>query len=236
MTSIDSSKEMILTSDYPMDKVVYLESDSFSMPGSTLGYLYSFDHNLPFTPLCGGNWSLVSSFSSQYEYSSGTVPSGNPGYVFNRTINIFATSKKIYLTCDNLGSTVTVYFRVYGFEPQPSAALLSPIAALGDKFALSSDYNNPKLYLDNFIDLPGSTGSVVLIGVDHDIGTIPQAMGWVTYSTYNGVTSEPAIHPVATTNGNSQGVLLVVNEVEIVWVIPAFTDPHRAYYRIYLDE
>lgn len=236
MTSIDSSKLMTLTSDYPMDKLAYLKSGSFTMPGSTSGYLYSFDHDLDFIPLCGGNWSLTPDFSTQYEFSSGTFPSGFTGIIFNRTVNIFATTSKVYLSCDNFGASVTIYYRVYGFEPITSQSYLSPIAPLGDKFALSSDYNNPKLYQDNYIDLPSTGGSVLFVGVDHNIGTIPQVMGWVTYNTYNGSSFESAIHPVATTNGNSEGVLLVVNEVEIVWVLPQFISAHRAYYRTYLDE
>lgn len=236
MTTIQSSKKMQLTSDYPMDKITYLNSGSFTMPGSTQGYLYSFPHNLPFTPLCGGNWAFMSDFSVQYEYSSGTTPSGIPGYIFNRTINIFATSSRVYLSCDNYGTSTTIYFRVYGFEPGNSTGLLSPIAALGDKFTLSSDYNNPKLYLDSFIDLPSTAGSEVFIGVNHGIGTIPQALGWVTYSTFTGSISEQAIHPVATTNGTSEGVLLVVDEEDIVWALPPYISAHRAYYRVYLDE
>jgi len=235
MTSIDSAKEMLMISDYPFDQVVLLKSGSFTLPASSSGYLHSFDHGLSFTPLCGGNWSMQTDFSIQYEYSSGTFPSGLLGVLFQRTINVFATSDKVYLSCDNNSSTVTIYYRVYGFEPKSSSSLISPIASLGGDMTLSSDYGNPKLYLDNCIDLPSTGGSVQLVNVIHNIGTHPQTMGWVTYDTYNGSTVEPAVHPIGSTNGASEGITLVINEVEIVWVLPPFIGAHRAYYRIYLD-
>lgn len=232
--SIASQKKMLMTSTYPIDKVVYLKSGSFSMPGPS-NTTFAYAHGLPFTPLCGGNWSTDPTFGLQYEYSTGIFPSSNPGYVFNTIFNVYADATNIYITGDNIGSTMTIYFRVYAFEPSNSSALLPSIASQGDEFVIDSRLNYPKLYLNNYIDLPAGGVSDSFVYVDHNIGTIPQVMAWVTYDTFNGVSLVPAIHPLGTSNSASQGITLVAGDARIAFGIPAFADPHRAYYRIYLD-
>ena len=236
MTSITSQKQMILTSDTPIDKIVLLKSGSFTLPGSSSAYVTPIPHGLPFTPLCSGNWSTVSNFSIQYEFSSGTYPSSNPGYVFNAIMNVYADSTNIYIDADNIGSSMTVYYRVFGFEPASSLANVPAVASQGDVYMINSDYLNPKLYLNGSVNLPATSGSEVFTYVQHDIGTIPQVMGWVTYSTFNGSGLVNAVHPVGTSNYNSQGVTLIVGEAAIAFSSPPFIDAHTAYYRIYLDE
>lgn len=233
--SIAGAKQMLMDSRYPFDKVVYLKSGSFSMPGSST-IIQSYPHGLPFTPLCSGNWSTASDFSIQYEYSSGIYPSSNPGLVFDTIFNVFADSNNVYITGDNNGSAMTIYFRVYAFEPSNSNALLDPIASQGDRFVIDSRLNYPKLYLNGYIDLPAGGASESYVYIDHDIGTVPQAMGWVTYDTWNGSTMVSAIHPVATSNGDSEGILMIAGNARVAFGIPPFVLPHRAYYRIYLDE
>lgn len=236
MTTIVSQKKMILSSDTPIDKIVLLKSGSFTLPGSVSGYVTAIPHGLPFTPLCSGNWSTVSDFSIQYEFSSGTYPSSNPGYVFNAIMNVYADASNVYLDADNIGSSMTVYYRVFGFEPTSSLANIPAVASQGDDFMINSDYLNPKLYIEGVASLPLTGGSEVFTYVQHDIGTIPQVMGWVTYSTFNGSTLVDAVHPVGTSNYNSQGVTLIVGEAAIAFSSPPFIDAHTAYYRIWLDE
>jgi hypothetical protein len=233
--SIIGAKKMLMDSRYPFDKVVYLKSDSFSMAGSSTN-IFAYPHGLPFTPLCSGGWSTDPDFEIQYEFSSGIFPSSNPGFVFDTIFNVFADETNVYISGDNLGATMTIYFRVFAFEPSNSNALLSGIASQGDKFVIDSRLNYPKLYLNNFIDLPAGGSSDSFVYVDHNIGAIPQVLGWVTYDTYNGSSVVSAVHPVATSNGASEGVTLLVGDERIAFTVPAFIAAHRAYYRVYLDE
>lgn len=233
--SIDSAKQMLIDSRYPVDKVVCLEADSFLMPGSTTNFYRAIPHGLDFTPLCGGNWSTVPDFSIQYEFSSGTFPSSFLGYAFNTTFNIFADSTSIYISGDNLVGSMTIYYRIFGYEPSTSNSLLAPLANEGDDYVVNSRYNYPKEYLNNYVDLPAGGATDSFVYINHGIGTIPQALGWVTYDTYNGSAIVSAVHPVSTTNGDSDGVSLIVGDESIAFVVKAFMSPHRAYYKVYLD-
>ena len=232
-----ASKTMIISSDYPMDEIILLKSGSFSLPNNTIGLTVAVPHRLGFTPLCGGNWALTSSFSLQYEYSVGPFPSVAPGFAFSQVVNVFADGTNVYLSADNpTGSTVTVYYRIYGFEPSTSAADVASVVSLGDNYVLNSEYNNPKLYLNSYVDAPATTGSEGTVYADHNLGYIPQAMGWATYSTWNGSAMVSAIHPVGSSHSNSLGVLLVIGTLRAAFVSPPFTAASRCYYRIYLDE
>lgn len=233
--SVADAKKMRVSSDYPMDKVVFLKTGSYSFTNGN-GLIIPIPHGLKFTPLVNGSWSMTSNFSIQYEFSSGEFPSGNNGYLYKRVMNIFADATNIYITGDNIGSTVTAYYRIYGFEPSHVTSSYAPLSAQADDFSISSDYNNPKLLLNNYIDLPAGTATDQYINVLHNIGTIPQAMGWVHYNTWNGSAMVDAVHPVGTTISYSESITLVVNEVEIVWVVPAYANAHRAHYRVYIDQ
>lgn len=232
-----ASKTMILSSDYPMDKVVLLKSGSFTLPNNTIGMTIASAHGLPFTPLCGGNWSLVSNFSFQYEYSVGPFPSSNPGKAFDQVANVFADGTNVYISADNVtGSTVTVYWRVYGFEPSSSTATIPAVISLGDVYALNSDYNNPKLFLQGSASTPTTTSSEVFTYVDHNLGYIPQAMGWATYSTWNGSAMVTAIHPIGSSHSNAGLITLIVGDLRVAFATPTYTSASTCYYRIYLDE
>lgn len=231
----EGAKKMLMDSRYPFDKVIKLLSTSFSMPGSST-QTFAFPHGLPFTPLCNGAWSTSPTFAIQYEFSSGVFPSSFPGVVYNIIFNVFADATNIYITGDNLVGTTTIYVRVFGFEPPNSQASIAGIASQGDEYVIDSRLNYPKLFLNDYIDLPAGGATDQFVYIDHGIGTIPQAMGWVTYNTYNGSQVVSAIHPISTTNTSSEGITLIVGDERIAFGVPAFVDPHRAYYRIYLDE
>lgn len=233
--SIVGAKKMRIDSRYPIDKVVYLQDGFFNMSATTTN-IVTIPHGLPFTPLCSGAWSTTPDFSVQYEFSSGTFPSTNPGYVFQTIFNVFADENNVYVSGDNVGSALTVYVRIYGFEPPNSGALLEGIASEADPLTIDSRLNYPKLYLNDYVDLPAGGSSDSFVYIPHNIGTVPQVMGWVTYDTYNGISVVPCIHPVATSNGASEGIVLIVGDEQIAFGIPAFVSAHRAYYRVYLDE
>lgn len=233
---LSSSRQMVIDTDYPMDKVIKIPSGSFTMTASGNGYVV-IPHGLPFKPLCGGNWSLVSNFSVQYEFSSGPYPAPFPGFIFSRTINVYADATNIYLSYDNLSSAVTAYYRIYCFQPPQDNSLIPSVVAGSDSYTINSELNNSKLAFSGRVNLPAGTGSTQLVNVIHNLGVIPQAIGWIDYPftlTPTGTTT--AIHPVGTTNSANQNITMVVNNVEIVYVIPAGVSAVTAYYRIYLDE
>lgn len=228
---------LLLDTDYPLDKVVYLESGSFSAPALTQGTIEIVPHNLPFTPLCSGNWSLSSGFTVQYEYSTGVFPSTAPGQFWDTICNVFADDTNIYISCDNYnGSSKTIYYRVFGFQPPDDTSDVDPISSEGDQYLLSTDYNNAKLFLSDTVSLPAAPSAPTNVAVEHNLGYIPQAMGWCTYTTPVNGDTVLAIHPFGTSNGASQGILMSVNSTYINFSVPQFATAQTGYYRLYLDE
>ena len=231
----DNAKKMIMDSRYPIDKVVFLATGNFSI-GASSSQIISFTHGLSFIPLCSGNWSTVSDFSIQYEYSSGTYSSSYPGYLFDTFFNIYADSTSVYVDGYNLGAAKTIYIRIYAFEPPTSQALIAGIASSGDKFVVDSRLKYPKLFMNNYIDIPAGGMSDTFVYVDHNIGTIPQAMGWIHANTWNGSELVDAVHPASSTHSNAAQNRLIAGSERIAFSVPAGEPAHRAYYRIYLDE
>jgi len=188
--NVATAPNFLLDSDYPLDKSIYLFSGSFVMPGATLDAT-PITHNLPFTPLVGGSWSLTSDFSVQYEYGSGTFPSENAGAApFNQILTI---SNDLFGALDagangtdirigwenNSASSVTAYYRLYAFEPANVNLDTSTTASSGDNFVMNTDYNYTKLY-NSFEQSVSGTGTVVL---NHGLGYIPQADYWTRNAT-----------------------------------------------------
>lgn len=233
MTSLASQQKMDLTSDYPVDKISYMKPGSFSLASLASGAITTIPHGLPFAPLCGGSWSMVSDFSLQYEYAIGTFPSGNPGLLFGITANVFSDATNVYIIASNpTGGAVTIYYRLFGFEPSDSATDLNPIIGLADDFVLNTNYNYPKLFMFDKVSLPSTSGTAFDYSVEHGIGITPQTMGWVQIDTYNGVTTAPCWRPI---NGAPLGTTLAVNDNYITFRIGTFQAAHSAYFRVYLD-
>jgi hypothetical protein len=192
--------------------------------GATTTGSENIAHGLPFIPLVGGYWSLTSDFSVNYEFGNGTFPSGSLGDLFQRSIgNISATSSNIKMDWSNISTSVTVYYRIYAFEPSGSSATLSPIASQGDDFILNTDYNYLKLYDAD----SASPGTATTYTVTHDLGYIPQVLAWYEYTAVSGF-----VFPVTT----ESTVALEVNTTSIVFQNPFGDDIANVWWRIYLDE
>lgn len=237
MTSLASQKLFVATSDYPIDKIITIKSGSFSMPASTSDYIHIIPHGLDFMPLCNGNWALTPDFDIIYELSVGTFPSTAPGYLFDTVANVYADATNIYIGAYNLTATDrTLYYRVYGFEPAGSNGVVAPIAYEADDFVLNSDYNYPKLYGHGSGALPSTSATGAIITADHNLGYVPQAMGWTSGNTWNGTETVTAAHPVGSSNLYSGNIQMRITDMQVQFVVPPYTfNPRTAYFRIYLD-
>lgn len=217
------AKNFLLNTDYPLDKVVYLKSGSFTMGASTTG-TETISHGLSFIPLIGGYWSLTSDFSVNYEFGNGTFPSGNLGFLFQREIgSISATSSSINLNWSNISTSTTVYYRIYGFEPDDNLATLSPIASQGDTFVINTDFNYLKLQEADH----ATPGTATTYTVVHGLGYIPQVLAWYEYASVPGF-----VWPVTT----ESTVALEVGTNDIVFQNPIGDDVANVWWRIYRDE
>lgn len=223
-----NARKFLANSDYPFDKVVYLKTGSYTVPNNTMGETVTIPHGLPFTPLIGGNWSLMSSFTVAYEYSSGPFPSSALGYLFDTITNVYADATNIYVSADNLNASAkTIYYRIFGFQPSTDESDVPGIASQGDSFLFNSGYNYTKLYLSGYVDTPATSGSSVNVAVLHDLGYIPQISAWVSNSTY--------VAPVGSSHTFASTTLASANSSYLNFTVKPFTSAQRAYYRIYLD-
>ena len=174
MPSPAAAKKMLLSSDYPLDKVVYLHTDSHDVTSGD----YTVAHGLPFTPLIKVVWSTSPTFATTYGVGDGPL-STNPSFPFlPQLVSAYADSSDIGLTFGNPGSVTNVYLRFYGFMPSDVDVDASFTSASGDLFAFNTDYNYTKLYL------AGVTASSTVAGstesVTHDLGYYPQTEVWYT--------------------------------------------------------
>lgn len=227
-----NAKFFKLTTDYPLDKVIYLASGSFNMT-ATLNGLLSFAHNLPFTPLISGSWSLTSDFSVQYDFNTGTTPTQNSGFSpFDKSINDpYADATNINLQYTNTSSATTAYYRVYGFMPPGVDFNIPGTASSGDNFVLNLDYNYTKLYMYDTVPVGSTPFSQNIV---HGLGYYPQIMAWYRDTSNNiyPVSSSLVSGSTPTTGGN----IFLPDTNSFTLYVPSGAAVNAMYYRVYLDD
>ena len=107
-----NAKSFLINSDYPLDKVVYINQGSVNIGG---GIDRIIAHGLPFTPLISFVWSFTADFAITYQFNNGSFPSGNPGYYFSLQLSIQANATNITLSGNGTITSTTVYYRIFGF-------------------------------------------------------------------------------------------------------------------------
>jgi len=164
----DNANKTLINSDYPLDKVVFMASGSFTEPSGGFGE-YNVPHGLPFRPLLVGTWSTDPNFTISYE-------AGTSGFtdLSIAQLTIQSTTNTIRLLPTNYtGSTITYYWRVFGFMPSDVNLDASFTAAQADLFAMSSEYNYTKLWQEGVLLWNGTTQTI-----NHGFGYRPQVDIW----------------------------------------------------------
>lgn len=228
--NVSVAKNFLLTTDFPLDKVVFLSSGTATVPFPTAGFKVTIPHGLSFTPLTSGNWAFTSSFSTSYEYGSGTFPSSNVGASnFDFVLNVSSDATNIYITPVNVsGSAVDIYYRVFGLEPSDSNADVPFTASSADDFVLSTDYNYTKLYIEG-----SSTGAAPFSSTaTTSLGYRPQVSYW--YTDVTATTYPLDVTQLSGTTNIGQSVIVDVNDV--TFSASAFSSAVREDHRIYLDD
>lgn len=169
----------LISTDYPMDKIVYKTSGSYThsdVPGGT-----SFAHGLPFTPLVVLQWSLDSDFTTAYTVNSGPPTTDPTLYHIGIDLYSYSDPTNIVITSfDFLGGASTIYYRVFAFEPTGSTADCSATSSTTDKFFISTDYNHPKLFMSGNTPI---TADVLGATIHHGLGYVPQFEYWLGDNT-----------------------------------------------------
>lgn len=166
--SVMAISDFLVNTDYPLDKVVYMNSGSFSSASGSSTAI-EVPHGLSYRPLLIGTWSLTPDFSVSYEQgSSGFVSLSVPQLTIQSTPNTIRL-----VPFNNTGSTITYYWRVFGFMPSDVNINTGFTASIADVFTFSSDYNYSKLLTQG--TLSWSMGIQI---VTHGLGYRPQIEVW----------------------------------------------------------
>lgn len=212
---IENSREFLINSDYPMDKIIYFKQYD-NLPG---GESVSIPHNLPFIPLLFGVWSMNADFSDPRGFAGLYA---NFGYV-----SISADSTYVHI------SSVTdspAYIRIYAFEPSDSHADIPPTNTMAGEFILNSDYKYSKLQQALIVDYNGGVG----VSVPHNLGYKPQVMAWEEIGPSGNRGIVPLEGSVLSVNGG-YGVQVTETDVK-VWVANSVGAPDRIHLRIYAND
>lgn len=183
MTSLVANvPDFLLNTDYPLDKVVFLNSGSITFAVSGTDYIFA--HGLPFTPLIKVTWSTSADFSTTYGVGDGPV-STDPNFPFLPQLTLaYADSTNVTLSFGNPGSVATAYIRVYAMMPTDVEQEVDFTANAADSFVLNTDYNYTKLYMSGVTSSSSTPGSSEF--VTHNLNYYPQVEVWFTKgsSTY----------------------------------------------------
>ena len=164
-----NANNFLFNTDYPLDKVIYLFSGSYTQIGETSTTVV-VAHGLTFRPLVTGNWSKTVDFTSTKEMFLPEFSDITSTYVqvFSNDTNI--TIRGIKPTAGN----ETIYYRIYGFMPSNVNTDVAFTASLADSFQLSTDYNYTKLN-ETF---SGFYPAAATTTITHNLGYRPQVMAW----------------------------------------------------------
>lgn len=223
MPAIDvNASKMVLSTDYPGDKIVYVKTGSLVIPASST-VTDSFAHELLFAPLLDGTWSTAIDFISATSYDLGTGPISTVAFQpFNTWLEASANATTVTVTGENpSGSSVTAYYRIYGLEPS-NVNLDAPFTNnLVDSFTLNSDYNYTKLLDKDRVTTDTS--------ITNELGHRVQVMAWEEIG--GTITKKNVNYP------NFGDTYISVSTTEVSITFDPFATPGIAvHYRVYLDE
>lgn len=221
MPAIDANAGGFLyTTDYPLDKIIYMGTGSFTV-GATSSASDPVAHALPFTPLLDGTWSTDPTFALSYDMGSGPASSAS-GFLFDIAPEVSANSTNAIVSAQNVtGSPITVYYRVFGFEPSDVNLDAPFTSSVADNYVLNTDFNYTKLYRADV-----ATSSTV---ISHGLGHRTQVSMWEEKSGTIRKRNENR-------NGSSGEFYTTVSTSAVTIAFDAFATPGtKAHYRIYLD-
>ena len=212
-------RDFLLNTDYEMDKIVFFKQGSFTTS-------VEITHNLGYAPLAFGVWSTNSNFSSVNTLGSVSEIPAPPG-VYQTPLNIECSSNDTIIRLKARGeyNGETIYYRVYAFEPSDITANAPSTSQDSNTFIFNTDYNYRKLF---------HAGEFTLNNLEytHNLGYIPQVMGWAKYS-FGGQWTETLNFA---SNASLDGLAIKVTSTKLKAQGLRDTVTEKMYWRIYYDE
>lgn len=207
-----SLENLSMTSDYPMDKIVYFHEDEYYFSQDLTVPVAVLPHGLPFTPLIFG------ALSTDNWQTTKTMPLNDPYSV------VLSDANDVKIFAFKFGERERFKVRLYGFEPSNGRNVLEPNAGLAESFFVNSDYKYLKLFA-NGADRCDGDGNLT---INHNLGFVPFSMLW--YEFY-------AEGVAGTLAGNSPLFGYEVTDRQIIVNSPSYIVPNSLiHYRIYNNE
>ncbi len=217
-------KDFVLTSDYPIDQVVY-RSDI--IPVTAQGYNTSrvnIAHGVgqEFLPI--GQYSLSGDFSSNV-FGVGSSEAG-PGGILKFSTRLGVSSSTMAIEVVNqTQSTETLYFRAIGLAIEGTHRPFASTSHYHD-LTFNTDTNQLKL-VDSGSAVVGSNASV---SIPHSLGYIPTALVW--QSSWLGIT----LVDYVSVENELFGQNVFIDSQNIIISRQGLEGTSTYYYRIYADE
>lgn len=209
--------DFLLNTDYEMDKIILVKEGDFTSTAEIA-------HGLSYTPLVFGVWSTDKNFDS-VNTLGWTDDNAQVGYVPVLSVECYATSDKIKLTSAGNTNNQTLYYRIYGFQPDSAKGNAPQTASKANQFILNTDYNYLKLFKSGEFTSPNEEFT-------HNLGYIPQVMAWADM-TLGGVNR---IQPLETASEFTDfGLNVTDTKIKAKSLIsPGLVN--KIYWRIYYDK
>lgn len=222
-------RNFLFSSDYPMDKVVYLHSGVLNFAVSGTDYIVA--HGLSFTPLIKVVWSTDANFTTTYGVGDGPV-STSPSQPFSPSLAYAnANGTNITLSFGYPGAVSSVYIRVYAFMPSDVNLDIAFTASAADTFVLNTDYNYTKLFVTGVTASSAVASSAEV--VSHSLGYYPQTEVWFERGGYAWVA--PQMLVVNGVTRSTETFELTTSSLTM-YRDPFLSGSERFHYRIYVDE
>lgn len=178
MSLLTNIASVAFTSRYDVDKVIVKKSGSISVPQAATisdSVLVTIPHGLGYAPLCLGQFSESSDFSTAYEF-------GNPPYAYSATFAqwlpridgiVESDATNIYITLINFDTTRTLYYRTIGLIP--SGVTSSPYMDVSDRndTLFNAQDNYLKIFMDSKVSNAFDGANDQTFSILHGLGYRP---------------------------------------------------------------
>ena len=206
-------RKFLISSDYPMDKIAYMKAGAITLTGGNSQI--EIVHELPFTPLVMGSWSLTPDFSSSREFGKLIYASPSIDRVI---LDADATSLGINAHFADDGTKI-IYYLIYAFAPSDYTGEVVALS-INTGFRMDSRLNYMKLYAEDVVDMSGASP----VAINHNLGYLPRVLVWVEA---DGIVEKVAYDDIISQLYKLTNTQLIINNSYYY---------NRAHYRIYCDD
>ncbi|MFV0485353.1 MAG: hypothetical protein ACK5MU_03990 [Candidatus Saccharimonadales bacterium] len=205
-----------------MDKIIWLP-DERTISNPQGGFSLTIPHELGAIPFVKGTWS-----SDSWDTTWPTNITVNDIQQIAKQVAVESDETNVYV--HGLANVTSFVLRLWGVFHE--ATTLDVVVAptrdkSANKFVLNSDFNYPKLYLDNFAD--ATSGQV---SVPHNLGFVPQVDAWQRIEVSSGVYRWVELNNDILGTSSIANSIMNVSSSEVSFA----TGSGYFYCRIYADE